>query len=408
MLDDARWWETSVLIDEACGLAGSHLVIVGGHSHDAAEWLFDKAYCGELREEQARDYVENYFPRDERIPRMFRLPDRRVVHVTDLFTEPELKTSPTYNELLRRSDAQNGLNIRMDGPSGLHVVWALADPTEPDGWSSEQIEMIERLLPHIRQFVRVRQALVGAQALGASLAATCSGSTLGLAPGSTISTSAATPPTPKPAWCTATGVACSANGGRTGDRSTVIEPPAAWTATWSWPGKRGRTTGKRKAAGTRNAGTEDATAGFTDMLLMFDRTAPPTADQRQPHCAMNKESESGVTSRLLAQQLDTAGPTHARGRPEAHGELDLPASRRRTVLREPPAHELPAGPRGPSAESAAAPSEVGEDAHAAPPRSKNRLPRLISKTDCWASGRDDHGRKPAMRAARRRARGRLR
>ena len=30
--------------------------------------------------------------------------------------------------------------------------------------------MIERLLPHIRQFVRVRQALVGAHALGASLA----------------------------------------------------------------------------------------------------------------------------------------------------------------------------------------------------------------------------------------------
>ena len=94
MLDDALWRETSVLIDEACGLAGSHLVIVGGHSHDDAEWLFDKAYWrGELRKEQARDYVENYFPSDERIPRMFRLPDRRVVHVTDLFTEPELKTS---------------------------------------------------------------------------------------------------------------------------------------------------------------------------------------------------------------------------------------------------------------------------------------------------------------------------
>ena len=171
MLDDALWRETSVLIDEACGIAGSHLVIVGGHSNDDAEWLFDKAYWrGELREEQARDYVENYFPRDERIPRMFRLPDRRVVHVTDLFTEPELKTSPTYNELLRRSDARNGLNIRMDGPSGLHIVWALADPTEPDGWSTEQIDMIERLLPHIRQFVRVRQALVGAQALGTSLA----------------------------------------------------------------------------------------------------------------------------------------------------------------------------------------------------------------------------------------------
>ena len=174
MLDDTRWRETSALIDDACGITGTHLVLVGDdpHFHDNPQWLFDKPYWrGELREDIGRDYAENYFPSDERIPRYLRLPDRRVVRVTDIYTERELKISPTFNELLRRAGARDGLSIRMDGPAGIHICWALANPTTSGGWSSEQIEMIERLLPHIRQFVRVRHALVGAEALGASLAA---------------------------------------------------------------------------------------------------------------------------------------------------------------------------------------------------------------------------------------------
>ncbi len=170
MLDETRWQEASILIDEACGLTGSHLVVFGGHDNDAV-WLFDKAYWrGELREDLARDYALNYFPRDERIPSLLALPDRRVAPVADLYTDRELSTSPTYNELLARADARNGLNMRMDGPNGLHIVWALANPTQPDGWNSRQIKLIEHVLPHIRQFVRVRNALAGAEALNASLA----------------------------------------------------------------------------------------------------------------------------------------------------------------------------------------------------------------------------------------------
>ena len=58
----------------------------------------------------------------------------------------------------------------MDGANGLQVVWVLANATTPGGWTSEQTAMINRLVPHIRQFVRVRQALVDAEALNASLA----------------------------------------------------------------------------------------------------------------------------------------------------------------------------------------------------------------------------------------------
>ena len=169
-LDDSHWRSTSALVDEVCGITGSHLVLVGGDTHPDAKWLFDKPYWrGELREDIGRTYAENYFPSDERMPHLLRLPDRHVAHISEVYTDQQLKTSATYNELLRWAGAQDGLNIRLDGPAGIHIFWAFANPTTADGWHSDQIAMIERLLPHIRQFVCVRHALIGADALGASL-----------------------------------------------------------------------------------------------------------------------------------------------------------------------------------------------------------------------------------------------
>ena len=83
MLDDSHWHATSALIEDACGVAAAHLVLVSGRIDGDAQWLSDKATSS--------------------------------------------------------------------------------------GWESEQVALIERLLPHIRQFVRVRQALAGAVAVGASL-----------------------------------------------------------------------------------------------------------------------------------------------------------------------------------------------------------------------------------------------
>ena len=76
---------------------------------------------------------------------------------------------PFYNEGLPRFGSQNGLMVRLDGPDGLRIVWAVGDPIKGRDWQSDQIEMIERLLPHIRQFVCVRLTIAGADALGFSL-----------------------------------------------------------------------------------------------------------------------------------------------------------------------------------------------------------------------------------------------
>lgn len=170
MLDDARWPATAALIDEACGATGNELVIaegVGGDVDVLLAWFYQG---GQRREDLEREYFEVYHSQDERLPRLRQLPDGRVVKVTDLYTEEELRTSPTYNEMLRRAGTQNALNVRMDGPNGCRIIWAIADPVEAGGWSADQIDMVERLSPHIRHFFRIRQALASAEVLGESLA----------------------------------------------------------------------------------------------------------------------------------------------------------------------------------------------------------------------------------------------
>ena len=169
-LDETRWPATSALIDEACGLTGNGLMVAEGPTNDVRA-LFVGLYArGQRRDDLEREYLTTYHPLDERVPRFRQLPARRLVHITDLYTAEELKTSRTYNELLPRAGMQDSLNVQLPGLAGSHIGWGLNDPVDAEGWGSSRITMVERLLPHIQQFVRVRQVLAGAGALGASLA----------------------------------------------------------------------------------------------------------------------------------------------------------------------------------------------------------------------------------------------
>ena len=164
MLDDTRWPATSALLDEACGLTGNALLVGEGPKDDIQNLFVGLYYRGHRRTDLEREYLEVYHPINEAIPRQLQLPEGHLVHIKDLYTSEELKTSRAYNEALLRGKYQNGLNALLEGPGGSHVTWSLADPVASDGWGSSQIAMVRRLLPHIRQFVRVRQALVRAEA----------------------------------------------------------------------------------------------------------------------------------------------------------------------------------------------------------------------------------------------------
>ena len=170
-LDDTHWPATSALIDEACGLTGNALLVGEGPPDDIRALFVGLYWRGQRQEDLEREYLEVYHPIDEHVPRLRQLPDSLLVHVRDLYTAEELKTSPTYNEMFLRAHGQDGLNVRLDASDGSHITWALGDPVDSDGWGSSKIKLLQALLPQVRQFVLVRQALVRAEARDTTAAA---------------------------------------------------------------------------------------------------------------------------------------------------------------------------------------------------------------------------------------------
>ncbi|MYE19110.1 MAG: helix-turn-helix transcriptional regulator [Rhodospirillales bacterium] len=171
MLDDARWPEASALLEEVCGAKGNILIFSGDVPANDLDLFFVKCHQhGEDRRDWAREYFRLYHPADEHVPRLIELPHGKVVPRASLFSESERKTSPAYNEGLPRYDMRDGLTVRLDGPRGSRIVWGIGDPVGADGWTASQIEIVARVLPHLRQYVRVRSELAEAGALGASLA----------------------------------------------------------------------------------------------------------------------------------------------------------------------------------------------------------------------------------------------
>ena len=170
--DDARWPAASGLVDEACGIGGNLLTHGAGTTpDDHVVYLHRMCFRGERWPDAERSYFEEYFARDERVPRLRALPDSRPAHAAELFTDEEKKISVMWNEALPLIGMQDGVTVRLDGPNGSRIFWSLADPVDGDGWPSGRVRRIRRLLPHLRQFVRVRQALAEAGGLNASLGA---------------------------------------------------------------------------------------------------------------------------------------------------------------------------------------------------------------------------------------------
>ena len=181
MLDDARWPEASLLMDETFGATGNALTFGDEPTKGNIRLFFAKCFClGVDRSAWAREYFLNYHAEDEHLPRLRALPDGKIALLADLFSEQELKTSRAYNEAFLRFGSQKGLHLRLDGPAGSRIAWGIADPVAGHGWSSSQIDTIRHVLPHIRQYVRVRSALADAGALGATVTGLLTSTRLGV------------------------------------------------------------------------------------------------------------------------------------------------------------------------------------------------------------------------------------
>ena len=164
MLDDTEWPATSALIDAACGTVGNALVVSEDPPDDTQIHFVGIYHRGQRSEALEREWLDVYQPVNECGPRFLQLPDSQPVPITALYTAEELKTSLAYNEGLRRLRGQQGMISRLDGPHGGNITWISYDPVSSNDWESSQLALLKGLLPHLRQFVRVRQALVSAEA----------------------------------------------------------------------------------------------------------------------------------------------------------------------------------------------------------------------------------------------------
>ena len=169
-LDDARWPAATSLIEEALDASGHALGVTEVRDDDVRVRFARFLRRGDSREDLMREYFSVYHPIDEAMPRARRLPHARLVHVHELYTEDELKTSVAYNEGLARFGSQNSLHAQMRGPDSSRIVWVISDHDRSRVWGSAQFRFMERLLPHIHRSVVIRQMLEAADALGAGLA----------------------------------------------------------------------------------------------------------------------------------------------------------------------------------------------------------------------------------------------
>ena len=171
-LDQSHWPAANALIHDMLGTCGSTMMFGGGIAPEDVRvhfaWTF---FGGERHPELERLYFDTYYPLDEKVPRARTLADGQLFYNNDLYTEQELKTSEAYHAVRKNALARNALIVRLDAPEDSRIVWFIHDPVDGNDWSSTQLDATRRLLPHIRQTVRVQQVLANAGALGATMGA---------------------------------------------------------------------------------------------------------------------------------------------------------------------------------------------------------------------------------------------
>ncbi len=113
MLNDDRWPAASALVDEACGLKGNGLMVAEGPRDDMRATCVGAYYRGQRRPDLEREYLEDYHPADERVPRFRQLPEGRLVHVTDLIRQFVRVRQAVVCALARRRAADLLDNPRM-------------------------------------------------------------------------------------------------------------------------------------------------------------------------------------------------------------------------------------------------------------------------------------------------------
>ena len=170
VLDPSNWSKTFGLIDRVLGIHGSTTVLAAGEITPDVRifqfWYYDR---GERQQELENLYFRDYYDVDERIPRVRRMPENKVVHIKDLYTNSELKSSPAYNEAMAICNGQDSLHVRLVGPNDTRITWVPNDPIDREGWSTGKLELMQNLFPHLHHAICAQHTLSGAGILTSTL-----------------------------------------------------------------------------------------------------------------------------------------------------------------------------------------------------------------------------------------------
>ena len=159
-LDDAHWPRALALIDAACAMRGSYLALVAGDAPPRHLWGW--FFCHGRRSGEFEQAYLRYFPNDERVARLMLLPAGTLLANADVYTEEEQRASATFAEFLPRWDAVDQLNVRLPTLADRHLLWMPTRGAGQGGWQLPHLRLLRRLLPHIGQAMRVREALARA------------------------------------------------------------------------------------------------------------------------------------------------------------------------------------------------------------------------------------------------------
>ena len=171
MLDDARWPAASALIDDACGITGNDLMVGEGSKDDIRALFIGSYYRGQRREDLEREYLKDYQSYRRTRAALSAAARRssgarhRPVHGRGAEDLAHLQRDAAPGRLPGRLERAARRARRFPHHLGPRR------PRHSDGWGSSRVAMVTGLLPHIRQFVRVRQALVRAEARNTTVTA---------------------------------------------------------------------------------------------------------------------------------------------------------------------------------------------------------------------------------------------
>jgi DNA-binding CsgD family transcriptional regulator len=100
-----------------------------------------------------RDYLDNYFAGDIRVPRLNAARPGRIIRDHDVWTDEERLASPLYHEYQRAHKLFEitGAKLGLEG----HLTWLGFSRNTKTPFQSEDLELIQLLLPHFRQAVRI-------------------------------------------------------------------------------------------------------------------------------------------------------------------------------------------------------------------------------------------------------------